>query len=137
MQEPGDGGGIGDDLEDLHPPAALGADRDVDGEDPGRRRRRTGPPATTTLRPGPTRYSVARMSAKHGAAVALLQRDSAAQALVVGECTRFVAESGDRLLVGVNDRAHRNNSGELTFEVRVAATDAETWSGGGTESCGV
>jgi len=30
--------GSGDDLEDLHPPAALGADRHVDGEDPGEER---------------------------------------------------------------------------------------------------
>jgi hypothetical protein len=67
--------------------------------------------------------------AKHGAAVALLQRDSAAQAVVVGECVRFVAESGGRLLVGVNDNAHRNNTGHLAFDVRVIAPSAEVWSG--------
>jgi len=33
VHELGDGVGVGDDLEDLHPTAALGADRDIDGED--------------------------------------------------------------------------------------------------------
>jgi hypothetical protein len=48
VQKPGDGVRLGDDLEDLHPPAALGADRHVDGEDPGK------PPVSAKLSPPPT-----------------------------------------------------------------------------------
>ncbi|KIG13513.1 hypothetical protein DB30_08025 [Enhygromyxa salina] len=73
--------------------------------------------------------------AAHGAAVALLQLDSSAQAIVVGDCARFVTESGGRLLVGVNDNDHRNNRGSITFEVRVLAPDVQTWSGLTTLSC--
>lgn len=73
--------------------------------------------------------------AKHGAAVALLQIDSAAQAIVVGECARFVAQVGGRLLVGVNDNDHSNNSGQLTFEVNVTTPDALTWSGSAMLDC--
>lgn len=73
--------------------------------------------------------------AKHGAAVALLQRDSAAQAVIVGKCVRFVARSGGTLHVGVNDTDYRNNNGKLTFEVSVTTPDADTWAQGGTLSC--
>jgi hypothetical protein len=81
---------------------------------------------------GPREYNLPGREfrqAKHGAAVALLQIDSAAQAVMVGECTRFVAEAGGRLLVGVNDNDHSNNTGRLTFEIRVSSPDARTWSG--------
>ena len=87
---------------------------------------------------GPREYNLPGREfrrAKHGTAVALLQIDSAAQAIVVGECTRFVAESGGRLLVGVNDNDHSNNSGRLSFEIRVSAPDAKTWSGPTTLAC--
>jgi hypothetical protein len=87
---------------------------------------------------GPTEYnlpgSVFR-KAKHGAAVALLQRDSAAQAVVVGECVRFVARSGGTLRVGVNDSDYQNNGGKLDFEIRVSTPDAETWSRSEPQSC--
>jgi hypothetical protein len=73
--------------------------------------------------------------AKHGAAVALLHRDSAAQAIVVGECVRFVARSGGRLFVGVNDKDFRNNRGELSFEIHVTTPDAATWARGGQQAC--
>ncbi len=73
--------------------------------------------------------------AKHGAAVALLQNDSAAQPVVVGECARFIAQSGGILYVGVNDEDYGNNSGELTFEVRVTTPDAGAWARGEEENC--
>jgi hypothetical protein len=73
--------------------------------------------------------------AKHGAAVALLQRDSAAQPVVVGECVRFVAETGGTLYLGVNDSDYQNNSGELTFEVLVTAPDMDSWTRGGEQAC--
>lgn len=74
-------------------------------------------------------------TAKHGGAVALLQQDSAAQAIVVGECTRFIAQSGGTLYVGVNDRDYRNNSGELSFEIRVTTPDTDAWTAGGKQAC--
>jgi hypothetical protein len=73
--------------------------------------------------------------ANHGAAVALLQRDSAAQAVVVGKCVRFVARSGGTLHVGVNDTDYGNNGGKLSFEIRVTTPDADTWARGGTLAC--
>lgn len=73
--------------------------------------------------------------ARHGAAVALVQHDSAAQAVVVGSCVRFVTSSGGTLYVGVNDREHRNNSGELGFAVRVTTPSTSEWSRGGVLAC--
>ncbi|MCA9696396.1 MAG: hypothetical protein KC431_02640, partial [Myxococcales bacterium] len=87
---------------------------------------------------GPRDYNLpgkACSEAKHGAAVALLQADSAAQAVVVGECVRFVARSGGRLFVGVNDRDYRNNSGKLGFDVKVTTPDTQTWTDGGVQTC--
>lgn len=67
--------------------------------------------------------------------MALLQRDSAAQAIVVGECVRFVARSGGRLFVGVNDSDYHNNRGKLDFEIHVSTPDAQTWARGGVQTC--
>ena len=74
--------------------------------------------------------------AAHGAAVALLQQDGAAQAIVVGECTRFIARSGGRLYVGVNDSDFGNNRGELSFAIRVTTPDADAWARGAQQPCG-
>jgi len=74
-------------------------------------------------------------SAKHGAAVALLQIDSAAQAVVIGECARFIAETGGNLLVGINDHDHSNNHGDISFEIRLLAPDAQTWQEAAVQGC--
>jgi len=74
-------------------------------------------------------------AAKHGAAVALVQRDTAAQAVVVGDCARFIAESGGVLYLGVNDRDYQNNSGSIAFEVRVTMPDLGAWRGAAVGAC--
>ena len=74
-------------------------------------------------------------SAKHGAAVALLQIDSAAQAVVIGECARFIAETGGNLLLGINDHDHSNNRGDISFEIRLLAPDAQTWQEAAVQDC--
>jgi hypothetical protein len=87
---------------------------------------------------GPREYNLSGGKlgqANHGAAVALLHQDSAAQAVVVGECVRFIARSGGRLFVGVNDSDYSNNSGELSFDIRVTTPDAQTWASGATQAC--
>lgn len=73
--------------------------------------------------------------AKHGTAVALLHKDSAAQAVVVGACVRFIARSGGQLFVGVNDSDFHNNSGKLSFDIHVTNPDAQTWARGGVQTC--
>lgn len=87
---------------------------------------------------GPREYNLPGQvfgRARHGAAVALVQRDSAAQAIVVGECVRFVTESGGTLYLGVNDEDFRNNEGQIAFAVDVSTPSASEWQQGSTRAC--
>jgi hypothetical protein len=66
-------------------------------------------------------------SAPHGSAIAVAGRPGAKQGVIVAPCASSTAKVSGPLLVGVNDTDPANNSGELSFLVRVRPPTAEEW----------
>lgn len=75
-------------------------------------------------------------SAPHGSALAILGHGDAKEGVVVAPCTSMVSKVGGRVVVGVNDKEPRNNTGQLQFSIGVRPPSPAEWMSQRTNPCG-
>ena len=66
-------------------------------------------------------------SGRHGAPLALVGSGGHFAGTLVAPCSHFVTRTSGRLVVGINDRGRRGDSGDLTFEGSIRPATADEW----------